>query len=145
MQAQRYLGDNAVMQYIEPPFTPEQTAGFIRAHGLCVPPRVYALEEKGGGVVGHVIFHPSDRPGVYELGWVLSRAVWRRGYAEEISRRVLRHAFGPMGLREVEMQAVPENGPSLALMGKLGAVMQPGEGALLRAVIGRREWLADNP
>ena len=74
-QLQRILADPEVMRYLEPPYTPEQTRAFVRDAGLCEPPRVYAVCRKDTGrLIGHVIFHPYNRYGDYEIGWVLAQA-----------------------------------------------------------------------
>ena len=74
------LSDPETMKYIEPPFSCERTARFLREAGLCEPPLVFAAEDHGG-VIGHVIFHACGAPDRYEVGWVLRRDRWGRGYA----------------------------------------------------------------
>ena len=74
------LGDPAVMRYIEPPFSRQQTASFLEREGLTDPPRVLALADDGDRVVGQVIFHPYDSKS-WELGWILGREHWGRGLA----------------------------------------------------------------
>ena len=76
------LSDPETMKYIEPPFSCERTARFLREAGLCEPPLVFAAEDHGG-VIGHVIFHACGAPDRYEVGWVLRRDRWGRGYASE--------------------------------------------------------------
>lgn len=79
------LSDPAVMQFIEPPFTRERTAEFLRNAGLCEPPLVYAVIRKADNVLlGHLIWHPYGRDS-YELGWVLGRDFWGQGYASELT------------------------------------------------------------
>lgn len=79
------LSDPAVMQFIEPPFTQEQTADFLRQAGLCDPPLVYAVIRKADNVLlGHLIWHPYDGDS-YELGWVLGRDFWGQGYGDELT------------------------------------------------------------
>lgn len=77
------LSDEAVMQYIEAPFSYSQTQAFIREAGLCHPPLVYALLWKETErVIGHVIFHPVQK-NEWEIGWILSRSYWGMGIASE--------------------------------------------------------------
>ena len=88
------LSDKEVMEHIEPPFDLEQTREFIRAAGLCEPPLVYALLwRETGGVIGHVIFHPYDGSS-WEIGWILNRAYWGMGIAQELTEALVRYARG---------------------------------------------------
>lgn len=94
------LSDAETMKYIEPPFSKERTAQFLREAGLCEPPLVYAVQEKRGGVIGHVIFHRYETADCYELGWVQRRDAWGRGYATELTRALLDESRA-RGLRSV--------------------------------------------
>ena len=86
------LSNTEVMQYIEPPFYFEKTEAFIRDHGLCNPPRVYALEDRiSATVIGNVIFHPYDAQS-YELGWILHKDYWGKGLASEITEALIQYA-----------------------------------------------------
>lgn len=83
------LSDEEVMQYIESPFTLEQTQGFIQNAGLSDKPLVYALlakDTKKG--IGHVIYHPYEE-NCYEIGWMINRKFWRMGIANEITRALI--------------------------------------------------------
>ena len=82
------LSDPETMKYIEPPFSCERTARFLREAGLCEPPLVFAAEDHGG-VIGHVIFHACCAPDRYEVGWVLRRDRWGRGYASELTAALI--------------------------------------------------------
>lgn len=82
------LSDPETMKYIEPPFSCERTARFLREAGLCEPPLVFAAEDHGG-VIGHVIFHDCGVPDRYEVGWVLRRDRWGRGYASELTAALI--------------------------------------------------------
>lgn len=82
------LSDPETMKYIEPPFSCERTARFLREAGLCEPPLVFAAEDHGG-VIGHVIFHACGAPDCYEVGWVLRRDRWGRGYASELTAALI--------------------------------------------------------
>ena len=82
------LSDPETMKYIEPPFSCERTARCLREAGLCEPPLVFAAEDHGG-VIGHVIFHACGAPDRYEVGWVLRRDRWGRGYASELTAALI--------------------------------------------------------
>ena len=83
------LSDPEVMEYLEPPFTVEQTAGFLQA-GLSDEPPVYAVEADGS-FIGYVIYHPYEED-TMELGWVLLPGFWGMGYASALTRRMMEMA-----------------------------------------------------
>lgn len=100
------LSDSAVMRFIEPPYTRQQTAAFITENAHSEVPLVYALESLATGqLVGHVIWHPFDSE-AYELGWILGREHWGKGYAGEVTRALLGTAKAE--LRDVVIQCAPE-------------------------------------
>lgn len=87
------LSDPKVMQYLETPYTQEQTRSFLTQFGLNADPCVYAVCEKSGGAfMGYLIFHPYGGERAYELGWVLHQRYWHQGYATELTRHMLTYA-----------------------------------------------------
>jgi RimJ/RimL family protein N-acetyltransferase len=55
-----------------------------------------------------------------EIGWRLSRAHWRRGYATEGARAALRVGFTQVGLDEIVSFTAVVNLPSRAVMERIG-------------------------
>ena len=55
-----------------------------------------------------------------ELGYVLHRDVWGRGYATEISSGLLRFGFREAGLERIHAYCFPENDASRRVLEKLG-------------------------
>ena len=87
------LSDEDVMRYMEPPFSLEQTESFIREAGMCQPPLVHALVWKETDcVIGHVIFHPYEADSC-EIGWVLAKTDWNKGFASEVTERLITAAW----------------------------------------------------
>ena len=78
------LSDAEVMRWLEPPFTREQTERFLEQAGLSEPPLIYAAEGAAGEFLGYVIYHDYDERS-RELGWVLKRSAWHKGYAGEMT------------------------------------------------------------
>ena len=72
----------------------------------------------GGEIVGWAGYQRRDalEPGGVELGWLLRRRFWGRGYATEAARHL--RALGP---ERVLHLIHPENGASIAVARKLGA------------------------
>lgn len=88
----------------------------------------WAVEERATGrLLGHLgLRRLDDLGGRTELLYALDPAAQGRGYATEGGRAALAHAFGPLALPEVIALALPANAPSLAVMGRLGMVREPG-------------------
>jgi len=123
-----WLGDAEVMRYIEPLFDLTKARDFITVCGHLV----YCLCEKQSGTpVGHVIWHPyMGDPARYELGWILARTHWGRGYASEISQALLAQAKA-QGIAEVILETGPENRASIARIESRGAIYSHTEDGLL--------------
>jgi RimJ/RimL family protein N-acetyltransferase len=69
-----------------------------------------------------------------EIGFVLARSAWGRGYGSELGRAQLDHAFGTLRCARVLALAAPGNAASIATLLKIGmrfdrAVDLPGRGA----------------
>ena len=125
------LSDEEVMRWIEPPYSLEQTRAFLlMACGAELPP-VYGVEEKASGLlVGHLIFHPFDGT-AWELGWILRRDRWGRGFASELTAAAVATA------REIRIPALvleccPEQLATRRLAERFGFQPEAGDGPLLR-------------
>ena len=83
---------------------------------------MWAVEERdGGSLVGRVGFlDPPGWPG-FELGWVLARPHWGKGYAIEAARVALDYAFGPLGRERVLSLIRPDNHRSIRVAERLGS------------------------
>ena len=55
-----------------------------------------------------------------EIGWALRRPYWGQGYASEIGRAGLSHAFDVMGMRAVVSCTDRDNVRSRAVMERIG-------------------------
>ena len=119
------LSDPEVMRCLEPPFTPAQTRDFIRRAGLCNPPLVYAvIEKRSGALIGHLIWHPWDE-GAMELGWVLRRDRWGRGYASELTEALLARAD-----RDLVLECSPQQTATRHIAARFGFVRTGTNGEL---------------
>lgn len=84
-----------------------------------------AIERRDdGGLVGGLgLSKPGPEvPGApeMEIGWILGRANWRRGYAIEAASACLAHAWSALQAKEVVAYTSTINTPSRQLMEKLG-------------------------
>ncbi len=83
-----------------------------------------------GPAIGWVVLIP-HREGVREIGYILRRDAWGRGYAREAATRIIDYGFQELGLRRIFADVDPDNTASIVLLEKLGFVRE----GLLRA-----EW-----
>jgi RimJ/RimL family protein N-acetyltransferase len=85
----------------------------------------WAVEERQtGSFIGRVgFFNPEGWPG-FELGWVLGREFWGKGYASEGARRALDYAFTEMGRDYVISLIHPDNSASIKVAERLGETVE---------------------
>jgi RimJ/RimL family protein N-acetyltransferase len=116
-EVMRYIGDG------QPAARPMAWRGMatmvghwsLRGYGM------WAAEERSSGVlVGRIGFwNPEGWPG-FEIGWMLRRCFWGRGYATEGARRALQYAFTELQQPQVISLIHPENAASIRVAGRLG-------------------------
>lgn len=74
-----------------------------------------------GEVIGAVYFTIASVDDLTaEIGWVLRKEWWGRGYAREAAAAFLDIAFGPLGLHRVKAELDPRNDASVGLCLRLG-------------------------
>ncbi len=82
------------------------------------------IERASGRHVGQLgPWHPMDWPGT-EVGWVMAREFWGRGYACEGATAAIDWAFDHLGWSEVIHCIDPSNKASQALAQRLGSSMR---------------------
>jgi RimJ/RimL family protein N-acetyltransferase len=113
----------------------------LRGYGL------WAAEERSSGaLVGRIGFwNPEGWPG-FEIGWMLRRAFWGRGYATEGALIALKFAFTQLDQPQVISLIHPENAASIRVAQRLGErVLEStevmGKPALVYRIT-REEWEA---
>lgn len=85
------------------------------------------VEKRTGHVVGNVALMGMERPRRRaELGYVLGRACWGRGYVSEAGSLLLRHAFQQLRLEEVIAYVDPANERSRRVLARIGMSLDPG-------------------
>jgi [ribosomal protein S5]-alanine N-acetyltransferase len=105
--------------------TPAETARALRGYADALGARGYAfvavVERESGAVIGDAGLHPlAGRGPDVELGYTLARSAWGRGYATEMGRALVEHAFGALGFPRVMAQVEPGNDASRHVLEKLG-------------------------
>lgn len=130
------LGDSAVMEHSEEPYTMEKTASFLT--DFCIK-RGKALATRlkdNKKVIGYILFS-EIAPEIYELGWFFNRNYWRRGYAFEACAAVINYAFEELKAHKFFSETV-DGEKAVGLMEKLGMKR---EGVQRRQVRDRKgEW-----
>jgi RimJ/RimL family protein N-acetyltransferase len=124
----RIVGDPDVMRYIlDDPMTRAQAwwniaryVGHwqIRGYGMYA-----AIEATSGEMIGHMGFLNADGGRGFELGWILAREAWGKGYASEGTRALVAHAFGALDQATIVCVINAENARSIAVAERLGAAL----------------------
>jgi len=112
---------------------------YFRGYGVWA-----VVEKRTGKLIGRIGFmNPAGWPG-FELGWVLGRDSWGRGYATEGARRALEHAFTQMNREHLISLIAPENLSSIKVAERLGETVEGKTEVLGRNVliygISREAW-----
>jgi len=102
--------------------TMAETAAALRVYGEVLERRGFSFvavtERDGGALVGDAGLHPLGAD--IELGYTLARGAWGRGYATELGRALVAHAFGVLDAPRVVAQVEPANLASRHVLEKLG-------------------------
>ena len=120
------VGDAETMRFYPHPFMPLEARRWLQrqldryahdGHGLWL-----VVERESGARVGQVglAIQDVDHAKEPEIGWLIHRKWWRRGYATEAGRAVRDHAFHGMGLERVISLIRPVNEPSKGVARKVG-------------------------
>lgn len=116
-EVMRYLGTGVILSRDETWRAIASMLGHwqLRGYGM------WALESRETGeLVGRAGFlNPAGWPG-FELGWVLARSHWGKGYAREAAREALRHAFDVLEQDRVISLIREANAPSIRVAEAIG-------------------------
>jgi ribosomal-protein-alanine N-acetyltransferase len=82
----------------------------------------HIADRKFIGSVGFVAWNRTDRRA--ELAFALHRKYWNRGIMTEACRAVLQFGWDEMQLHRIEAKCIATNGPSIAILHKLGFVRE---------------------
>ena len=112
----KLLSNSKVMQYLEAPYTKEQTEQFLFRSGLSETPLIYAVE-KDNDFIGYVIYHDYDSESV-EIGWGLEPSFWGLGIASCLTSGMIAKARNSG--KQVVIECVPEQKSSIRIAEKYG-------------------------
>lgn len=87
------LSNKDVMEYVEKPYTYERTQKLVEEAAFSQSPLIYALQIKDTGeLIGHVIYHPYGNDVCYEIGWIIAKKWWGKGFAGEVTKSLIYEA-----------------------------------------------------
>jgi RimJ/RimL family protein N-acetyltransferase len=102
--------------------TMQETDAALRVYGEVLERRGFSFlavtEREGGALIGDAGLYPLGDD--VELGYTLARSAWGRGYATELGRALLAHAFEVLGAARVVALVEPGNAASRHVLEKLG-------------------------
>jgi RimJ/RimL family protein N-acetyltransferase len=124
------IGDAETMRFYPHRFMPLEARRWLQrqldryardGHGLWL-----VVEKNSGRRVGQVGLAIQDVDGVKEpeIGWLIHRRHWRRGFATEAGCGVRDHAFRSMGLDRVISLIRPVNEPSQGVAKNVGMIRE---------------------
>ena len=120
-EVMRYLGEGKTLNRAEAWRQMAMIIGHwhLRGYGI------WAVEERETGrLVGRIgFFNPEGWPG-FELGWVLGRDHWGKGYATEGARKALEHVFAETEHEHVISLIHPDNHGSISVARRLGEELE---------------------
>lgn len=116
------LSDEQVMLYWSsgPHQNVEETRSYIAWNADAeADHKCWAITIDSDSAAGWVILIPR-RKDSFELGYILGREHWRKGYLAEAATAVLDFAFRKLRARRIMADTDPDNKASIALLHKLG-------------------------
>ena len=124
--AYRYSSDPEGTRFMMflPAASREEVAAFIRdaeAERAKPSPEYYEMAVlRDGEHIGGVSLHLERDGRSAEMGWILRRDCWGRGYATEAARALMAHARSAWGIRRFVAHCDAENAASAGVMRRLG-------------------------
>jgi ribosomal-protein-alanine N-acetyltransferase len=92
-----------------------------------------------GQVVGSIALSVNKNHRRGELGYMVAKEHWNRGYCTEAARAMMDYGFGLLGLNRIQAMHFPRNPASGRVMQKLGMTRE----GLLRQYVSNRNGLED--
>jgi RimJ/RimL family protein N-acetyltransferase len=120
-EVMRHLGSGATLSSADAWRSMAMFVGHWQLRGF----GTWAVEERATHrFVGRVGLHePEGWPGL-EVGWMLDRSTWGRGYATEAGRVSLDYAWRVLGAEHVISLIAPDNAASIRVAERLGESLE---------------------
>lgn len=85
-----------------------------------------AVDKVSKAVIGQAALMPDNinNKQYYEIGYILKKQYWNKGYATECAKALAEYAFTKLNLKEVIFEIRPCNTPSRKVAEKLGACIE---------------------
>lgn len=117
-----YAADPLVCRHVDwGPNSRADTEAFINDAITTVPDALNLAVTLDKQVIGAgAVWATSGQHAIGELGYVLNRACWGRGYATVVVGLLLDLGFGVLGLQRIEATCAPENTASRRVLEKSG-------------------------
>ena len=117
-EVMRFIGDGVVVDRAETADHIARMTAHWDAHGFGL---WAAVDRASGELIGRIgLMMREDFDNEVEVGWVLARSRWGRGYAAEGGAAALRHGFTALGFARIISIAHADNSASHNVMRKLG-------------------------
>ncbi len=115
------FSDPEVMTYWSsgPHKTVQETVEYAAVNATDDRFATWAVTENGAEALGWVTLIKREE-GVAEIGFILRRDCWGRGYVGEAAGAVIAHGFEAMGLRRIFADVDPDNAGSIRVLEKNG-------------------------
>lgn len=122
------LGDRETMSFWPAPFTPDDVENWLgrstaawenHGHGR------FAIRRRDDGrMIGDAGLMPAtvDGENMIDIGWIVTRTEWGRGYATEAARALVDHAFGTLGLAAVHANMPAHHAASRRVAERIGMI-----------------------
>jgi len=120
------FSDAGIMRYIGngKPFTLDATGKFLiwvqkyqAENGFC---RWKVIERSSGEIIGSCGLARPEGLAEVELGYIMRRASWGKGFATEAAKACMHYGFNNLGFREIIALTDPENTASRRVLEKIG-------------------------
>ena len=112
-----YMGGPRNRQQLEADFAKEAAGPLAEEYDLWP-----LADKRTGRVVGHCGLLEKDVDGKpeVELVYVIARSAWGHGFASEVARELIQHAFHQLNITRLMALIEPENGASEAVAKNVG-------------------------
>ena len=121
-EVMRYVGHGAHRTLAETTAALRTYAEVLAARGFSF---LAVCERETGALLGDGGLYPLAAGGPdVELGYTLARRAWGHGYATELGRALVEHAFAVLDVPRVVAQVEPANDASRHVLTKLGMTMR---------------------